>query len=77
MQQPATKKSVENLDIMNNYELSYSFGFPSYKRYNLNMIDTENAIVAVGNTFQFVNIFTGKYTWLRAIGDGGIGAIAV
>lgn len=41
------------------------------------MIDTENAIVAVGNTFQFVNIFTGKYTWLRAIGDGGIGAIAV
>ena len=43
----------------------------------MHMLDEENIIFAAGNVVQILNIKSNEMKYIRTIGAGGIGAIAV
>ena len=47
------------------------------KRSNMHMLDDENILFAAGNVVQILNIKLGQMKYIRTIGNGGVGAIAV
>ena len=57
--------------------ISHSFGFECTKRSNMHMLDDENILFAAGNVVQILNIKLGQMKYIRTIGNGGVGAIAV
>lgn len=53
------------------------FGFDSYKRYNVEVLDRDNIIFASGITFTIYNYFTQERRVFFSKDGGGIGSIAV
>ena len=43
----------------------------------MHMLDDENILFAAGNVVQILNIKLGQMKYIRTIGNGGVGAIAV
>ena len=43
----------------------------------MHMLDAENILFAAGNVVQILNISLGQMKYIRTIGGGGVGAIAV
>ncbi|XP_028274026.1 cilia- and flagella-associated protein 44 [Parambassis ranga] len=57
--------------------LSYSFGYDSARRSNLNLLDDRNLIIVAGNLLVLLDISTKEQRYLRSCSGGGIGSIAV
>lgn len=57
--------------------LFHSFGFESFKRNNIHLVDDFTVIIAVGNTLQFLDIMSREYRWIEMKGRHGIGSITV
>jgi hypothetical protein len=57
--------------------LYYTFGFESVKRNNLHFIEDYVIVLSSGNTLNFFDLKSQKYTWIEVKGQSGIGSIAV
>ncbi len=56
---------------------SHSFGYDCKKRANLNILDPETLIFSAGNLVVILNIRTKEQKYLKTLGGGAVGAIAV
>lgn len=59
------------------YLQSHSFGYECHKRSNLLVLSKDVLIFAAGNYVQLFNLSSKQQTYLRTLGGGGVGALAV
>lgn len=58
-------------------EYHHSFGFDSFKRFNIQILDKDTIIYASGTTYTVYNFFTNEAQLFFSRDRGGIGSIDV
>jgi hypothetical protein len=58
-------------------DLHHSFGYECQKRNNLVVLDKTTVAFSAGNMVQLLDLSTMEQQYLRSLGGGGIGALAV
>ena len=56
---------------------SHSFGYECQKRSNLVVLAKDTVAFAAGNLVQLLALSTQEQTYIRTLGGGGVGALAV